>query len=107
MEVNTIRFIVWCLWGIFFICLAVYIWFSKKAIGFWGKKKMFEVTDIRTYNHAMSKLYGVYGIVFILLGSPLLVGHTEWIYFSIAGVLMEDIVLMVVYSFVIAKKYRK
>ena len=25
----------------------------KKAIGFWGNKKMFEVTDIRKYNHCL------------------------------------------------------
>lgn len=50
-----------------YLCLAVYIWFSKKAIGFWGNKKMFEMTDIRKYNHAMSKLYVAHGTVFILL----------------------------------------
>ena len=47
----------------------------KKAIGFWGNKKMFEVTDIRKYNHTMSKLYVTHGIVFILPGLPLLAGH--------------------------------
>lgn len=47
----------------------------KKAIGFWGNKKMFEVTDIRKYNHTMSKLYVAHGIVFILPGLPLLAGH--------------------------------
>lgn len=47
----------------------------KKAIGFWGNKKMFEVTDIRKYNHTMSKLYVAHDIVFILPGLPLLAGH--------------------------------
>ena len=107
MDKYTISFIIWCIGGAFFIGVAVYIWFSKKAIGFWGNKNMFEVADIRTYNHAMSKIYFVYGIIFILLGLPLLAGHLEWMFLSIAGVVMESIVLMVVCSFVIKKKYKK
>ena len=91
-----------------YICvLGYYIWFSKKAIGFWGNKKMFEVTDIKKYNHTMSKLYVAHGIVFILFGLPLLTGHSKWIFFSVAGVVVETIVLMAVYSLVIKKKYKK
>lgn len=73
MEQNIFFFIIFCIWGVIYVCLAIYIWFSKKAIGFWGNKKMFEVTDIRKYNHAMSKFYVVHGMVFIFLGLPLLV----------------------------------
>ena len=107
MEEAITSFITWCIWGIFFICLAVYIWFSKKAISFWGNKNTFEVTDIRRYNHALSKLYGAYGIVFILLGLPFLAGHPECVFLSIAGVVMESIALIVFYSLVIKKKYKK
>ena len=89
------------------MCLAIYIWFSKKAIYFWGKKKMFEVTDIKKYNHAMSKIYVAHGIVLILLGLPLLTGHHKWIIVSVAGVIVVTIAFMVVYSFVIKKKYIK
>lgn len=107
MKENIFFFIILCIWGVLYICLAIYIWFSKKAIGFWGSRKMFEVTDIRKYNHAMSKLYVAHGIVFILLGLPLLTGHSGWILLSIAGVVMETIVLIVVYSLAIRKKYKK
>ncbi len=107
MKENIFFFIILCIWGVLYICLAIYIWFSKKAIGFWGNRKMFEVTDIRKYNHAMSKLYVAHGIVFILLGLPLLTGHSGWILLSIAGVVMETIVLIVVYSLAIRKKYKK
>lgn len=108
MERNTIFFILWCIWGSFYICLAVYIWFSKKTIAFWGNAKMFEVTDIRKYNHAMSKLYAAYGVVFILFGLPFLVWQTsEWFLFSSAGVVMESIFLVAIYSLVIKKKYKK
>lgn len=107
MKENIFFFIILCIWGVIYICLAIYIWFSKKAIGFWRNKQMFEVTDIRKYNHTMSKLYVAHGIVFILLGLPLLAGHSEWILLSIAGVVMETIVLIVVYSLAIRKKYKK
>lgn len=108
MEENTIAFIIWCIGGMFFICLAIYIWFSRKAIFFWGRSKIFEVTNIRKYNHAISKLYGIYGIVFILLGLPLLAGaDLEWIFFASAGVVIESIVLMAVITLVIEKKYKK
>ena len=64
MEKNIFFFFILCIWAVIYLCLAVYIWFSKKAIGFWGNKKMFEVTDIKKYNHTMSKLYVAHGIVF-------------------------------------------
>lgn len=57
--------------------------------------------------YAMSKLYVVNGMIFILLGLPLLAGHSRWILFSVAGVVVESIVFMVVYSLVIRKKYKK
>nr|WP_252198464.1 hypothetical protein [Clostridium sp. MCC353] len=100
-------FVIICIWAVIYLCLAVYIWFSKKAIRFWGHKRMFEVTDIRKYNHAMSKLYVAHGIVFILLGLPLLTGHSKWIVISVAGIVVETIVFMAVYSLVIEKKYKK
>ena len=96
MEKNIFFFFILCIWAVIYLCLAVYIWFSKKAIGFWGNKKMFEVTDIKKYNHTMSKLYVAHGIVFILFGLPLLTGHSKWIFFSVAGVIVETIVLMAV-----------
>lgn len=108
MEVNTIAFIIWCIGGVFFICLAIYIWLSPKAIFFWGKSKMFEVTNIEKYNHAMSKLFGAYGIVFILFGLPLLAEpSSEWLFFASTGVVIESIVLMAVITLVIEKKYKK
>lgn len=107
MEQNIFFFIILCIWAVIYLCFAIYIWFSNKAIGFWENKKMFEVTDIRKYNHAMSKLYVAHGIVFILLGLPLLAGHSKWLFLSIAGVVVETIVLMAVYSLVIKKKYKR
>ena len=104
MKNTTIGFIIWCIGGNFYLCLAVYIWFSKRAIPLWGKE--IEVTDIRKYNHAMSKLYIAYGLVFVCLGIPLLAGRSE-IILSIVGVVTESIILQAVYSLVIKKRYKK
>ncbi len=79
----------------------------KKTIGLSGKKNMFEVTDTKKFNHAMSKLYAAHGIVFIFLGLPLLTGYRKWIILPAAGVVVETIVFMAVYSLVIKKKYKK
>ena len=107
MTQNVFFFIMFCIWGVIFMCLAVYIWFSKKPIGFWGNKNMFEVTDIRKYNHAMSKFYAVYSMVLIFLGLPLLTGAHIWVILSPAGAVAETIVIMAVYSLVIEKKYKR
>lgn len=105
MKENIFFFGMLCIWGIIYICIAIYIWFSKKAIAFWESKKFIEVTDIRKYNHAMSKLYAVTGILWILFGLFLLAGHSKWI--SVVGVVMVNIVFIVVYSLKIEKKYKK
>ena len=41
----------------------MYINEVKKAIGFWGNKKMFEVTDIKKYNHTTTQGYYGVGII--------------------------------------------
>jgi hypothetical protein len=56
----------------------------------------------------VAKLFGVFGVVFIILGLPLLAGqNSAWAILSIVGVMIESIAAMAVYSTVIEKKYRK
>ncbi len=103
-----IGFSIWGLLGIFFIGLGVYSLFSKRAMGFWANAEVAEIADIKKYNSAMAKLFGIYGIVFILLGLPLLAGqNSPWIIISILGVMFESIGAMVVYTTIIEKKYKK
>lgn len=60
--------------------------FSKKEVGFWANAGKFEVTDVKKYNGAVGKLFIGYGIVFILLGLPMLSGqNSPWIILSIGG----------------------
>lgn len=107
MDGKIIGFMIWSIVGVFFIGLGISSFLSKKAIGFWANSKMFEVNDTRKYNYAMGKLWCAFGIVFVLLGLPLLDGqNSPLILISVLGVLIEVIALMIIYTQVIEKKYR-
>lgn len=108
MTGEVIGFVIWGIVGFLFVGLGISAIFSKKAMGFWANAEMFEVTDIKKYNGAMTKLFCMYGIVFILLGLPLLSGqNSPLILISVIGIMVETIVAMVVYSTIIEKKYKK
>lgn len=108
MTGKVIGFAIWCVLGIAFIGLGVYTAFSKKPMRFWANVGVFEVTDIKKYNYAVAKLFCVYGIVLVLLGTPLVLGqNSAWILLSVIGIMIESIMAMVVYSLIIEKKYKK
>ena len=108
MDGRITGFIVWAVFGCMFIGLAIYVWFSKKPAGFWANVETLEVFDIKKYNHAVAKLFGIFGIVLIALGVPLLAGqNSAWIMFSVLWVMAESVVAMAVYSLGIEKRYRK
>ena len=97
-----------CHCRLFFIGIGIFSFRAKKAVGFWANAEMFEVNDMKGYNHAMGKLWCVFGIVFILLSTPLLDGqNSPLVLISIVGIMVETIVIMVIYTQVIEKKYRK
>ena len=101
-------FMIWAIGGCCFIGLGIFSFFAKKAIGFWANAEMFEVNDIRKYNHAMGKLWCVFGLIFIILGIPLLDGqNSPLIVISILGVFVEMLAFMIIYTLVIEKKYSK
>lgn len=108
MTGRIIGFIIWSAVGCLFIGLGIYSFYAKKPMGFWANVQMFEVTDRKKYNAAVGKLFSVFGIVFILLGLPLLsVQNSPWIFLSVIGALVECIIAMIVYTVVIEEKYRK
>lgn len=103
-------FVIWLLISVAFIILGIYACVSKKevAFGFWANAETFPVNDIKAYNHAVGKLWCVFGVVFAIMGIPLLKGqNSPLIIFSILGIMVEAIVAMVIYTTVIEKKYRK
>lgn len=108
MDGNTIGFVIWSVIGGMFICFGIYTYFSKTPMGFWVNAKLFEVSDIKNYNHAVAKLFCIFGIVLIVLGIPLLAGqNSAWILISVVGLMIESIIAMAVYSLVIERKYKK
>lgn len=103
-------FVIWLLMSIAFVILGIYASVSKKevAFGFWANADTFPVNDVKAYNRAVGKLWIVFGIVFAVLGLPLLKGQNNpFIILSILGIMIEAIAAMVVYTTVIEKKYRK
>lgn len=81
---------------------------SAKAVGFWANIKAEPINDIKNYNYAMGKLFIVYGVIFILLGTPLLSGqNSPFILLSVVGIMIETIVTMAIYTLIIVKKYKK
>ena len=110
MTETMLAFTFWSIIGLLFIILGIYAFFSKKAqpMGFWANAKMFEVTDVRKYNAAMGKLFIGFGMIFIILGLPLLLGqNSALIILSAFGVMAEVIIMMAIYTIVIEKKYKK
>ncbi|MCR5546629.1 MAG: hypothetical protein K6F30_09175 [Lachnospiraceae bacterium] len=108
MENHMEGFIIWALCGVFIIGIGIKDMFSKKPVGFWANIETIKVKDVKGYNRATGLLFVIYGIIFIVLGIPLLGGqNTPFILFSILGVMAETIAIMVVYSLVIVKKYEK
>lgn len=105
---EIIGFIIWSIVGIIFMGIGISSFFSQKAVGFWANAKMYEVNDVKKYNHAVGKLWILYGVIFIILGLPLLSGqNSPFILLSIIGIMMETIALMTIYTLVITPKYRK
>ena len=103
-----IAFMIWCLCGCMFIGFGVASFLSKKPTGFWANSKMFEVTDTKKYNFAMGKLWCVFGCIFIIIGIPLLAGqNSPWGLVSVIGSLLWAVALMIIYEFIISKKYKK
>ena len=50
----------------------------------------------------------IYGIIFVILGIPLLDDqNTPYVLLSVIGVMVETIVIMSAYSLVIVKKYEE
>lgn len=99
-------FLIWSIGGLFFVGMGITSFFAKKAMGFWANVRVSEIDRVRPYNHAVGRLYIIFGIFIILLGLPLLSGHTALILFSIIGVMFAVIAMMVIYSR-IEQKYRK
>ena len=94
--------------GVFIIGLGIKDMFSKNPVGFWANTETIKVKDVKGYNRASGLLFIIYGIIFVILGIPLLEGqNTPYVLLSVIGVMVETIVIMAAYSLVIVKKYEE
>ena len=112
MAEGVIAFIIWVIVGIFFIVLGIYDMLSKKAkpFGFWANAKVGPIEDVKAYNRALGILWCVYGVLFVLIGLPLLILEEQnvgLIIIPVLGAMLISIGAMAVYTVGIESKYRK
>ena len=101
-------FLIWALAGAAILLLGIRAFFLKKPAGFWANAPTMKVKDVKGYNRATGTLLVVYGVIFILLGLPLLGDETlPLILLSMVGVMLLTIITMAVYSLGITKKYQE
>ncbi len=105
---EIIGFIIWAIVGCFMIGIGISAFFRKKAVGFWANIEVEPMNDIRNYNCAVGKLFIAYGVIFVLLGLPMLSDdNTPFIILSVLGIMVETIAAMTIYTLIIAKKYKR
>lgn len=112
MEERIIAFIVWAVLGVLFVLLGIYYMNSKKAkpFGFWANAEVGSIDDVKGYNRALGKLWCVYGVLFTLIGLPLLSldeKNAGMIILPLLGTMLISIGAMAVYTVGIEAKYRK
>ena len=95
--------------GFMMICVSIYYYFSKKPVTIYNNSnppRIDQITNIRSYNHATSRLMLIYGMVFIFEG---LMIHGKLIcFFLVILTVMPGIVIVIaIYESVILKKYLK
>lgn len=104
-----VGFLIWLFGGVMFIGFGIFAFRAEKPAGFWANAQVPEIENVKGYNKAVGKLWCVAGVIFILLGFPFLIAeqNSPLFFISVAGVVVEIIVIMVVYSLGIERKYRK
>lgn len=110
MEERMLAFVIWAIMGILFIVMGIYNMNSKKTrpFGFWANAETVPIEDVKGYNRALGKLWCTYGVLFILIGLPLLDGQNAGLLIiTMLGTAFISIAAMAVYVVGIEPKYRK
>ena len=100
MEERLIAFVIWAIMGVLFIAMGIYDLNSKKAkpFGFWANAEVAPIEDAKGYNRALGILWCVYGVLFTLIGLPLLdEQNSGLIILSILCAMLISIAAIVVY----------
>ncbi len=105
---NMIGFLIWTVVGCLIIGMGISAFFRKKAVGFWANVEVEPMNDIKNYNCAVGKLLIAYGVIFILLGLPMLNDQSSpFMILSVLGIMVETIAAMAIYNLMIVKKYKR
>lgn len=112
MGERLMAFIIWAIMGVLFIVMGIYDMNSKKVkpFGFWANAEVGPIEDVKGYNRALGILWCVYGVLFTLIGLPLLIldeQNAGLIIIPVVGGMIISIGAMAVYSIGIESKYRR
>lgn len=106
---EIMGFVIWVICGLLFVGIGIYDYRSKKQVGFWANFDVPEVEDVIGFNKAVGKLFITYGVVFILIGIPLIPSifykNVLLVFIPIIGTVFETIWLMVYFVMKIEKDY--
>lgn len=110
MNEGILAFTVWAILGVAFIAMGIYDIKSEKAkpFGFWANAQVTSIEDVKGYNRALGILWCVYGVLFILIGLPLLnMQNSALVIIPILGAMFISIGAMITYVVIIEPKYRQ
>lgn len=94
-----VAFIIWSIVGFLFIGLGIGNFYAKRPVGFWSNIPAPEIEDIKHYNRAVGWMWVIFGILMIVFGIPLLSGqNSPYVFLSVAGVVIEIIAIMIIYT---------
>lgn len=106
---EIMGFVIWVICGLLFVGIGIYDYMSKKQVGFWANFDVPEVEDVIGFNKAVGRLFIIYGVVFILIGIPLIPSifykNMLLVFIPIIGTVFETIWLMVYFVMKIEKDY--
>ena len=106
---EIMGFVIWVICGLLFVGIGIYDYMSKKQVRFWANFDVPEVEDVIGFNKAVGRLFITYGVVFILIGIPLIPSifykNVLLVFIPIIGTVFETIWLMVYFVMKIEKDY--
>lgn len=103
-----VAFIIWSLVGVLFIGLGISNFYAKHVVGFWSNIPAPEIEDMKHFNRAVGWMWIIFGILMIVFGIPLLSGqNSPYVFLSVAGVVIEIIAIMIIYTRIVIKYQRQ
>lgn len=98
-------FVIWTVCALLPVGIGIHAWNAKKPVGFFASEEPPEVKDPIRYNHAVSRLWIAFALLFELLGLPLffLRQNSPVFILPILGTVFLCIGLILVYFRILAK----